>query len=81
MSAEAMSTASYVGPVVRIDNGSQNPHTGMVSRHSSLDLAEIIVKRENQQLRKLPGYATAWHPYEIQHAVTSTDGSVDWVKV
>jgi hypothetical protein len=64
--------------VVRIDNGPRSPHTGIVSRHRTLEAAEAAVDRANQQLQRTPGYATAWHPYEIQQLVDGEWEKVSW---
>lgn len=51
--------------VVRIDNGIHNPHTGIVTNHRSEDAARREIERQNRMLRRMPGQATAWHPYAI----------------
>jgi hypothetical protein len=52
--------------VVRIDNGPRNPHTGIVSTHRTREAAKRAIDKANTQLRRLPGYGTAWHPYAVQ---------------
>jgi len=51
--------------VVRQDNGPNNPSTGLVSRHRSVEAAQKAIDRANQRLRKLPGQHNSWHPYAI----------------
>ncbi len=51
--------------VVRIDNGRQNPPTGIVSTHRTREAAQAAIDKANRKLRKQPGYQTAWHPYTI----------------
>ena len=52
--------------VVRIDNGRDNPPTGLVSTHRTLEAAQEAIAKANRYLRRLRGYESAWHPYAIQ---------------
>ena len=52
--------------VVRIDNGRQNPPTGIVSTHRTREAAQAAIDKANRKLRKQSGMATAWHPYDIR---------------
>lgn len=63
--------------VVRIDNGSRNPQTGVASNHRTLDAAQRAISRANESLRRVPGYRDAWHSLAVQEAVPIryTDGT------
>ena len=58
-----MMTARY--QVVRKDNGPNNPNTGVVSNHKTIEAAQSAIARANRRLRHQPGQQTAWHPYVI----------------
>jgi len=67
--------------VVRIDNGADNPHTGIVSYHDTAEEAYGAIRKANYRLRLHAGYQTARHPYAVQQAstVTYSDGSTETV--
>ena len=71
--------------VVRIDNGHDNPHTGIVSNHRTQEAAQAAIDKANRGLRSLPGCRGAWHPYAIEQAlpVPFTDGTsgMAWERV
>ena len=48
--------------VVRIDNGRDNPPTGLVSSHRTLEAAQSAIDKANRRR----GYPSHWHPYAIQ---------------
>lgn len=55
--------------VVRIDNGRNNPNTGIVSEYCTRKEAEDFVTGANQTLRRQTGRANLWHPYAIQQLI------------
>jgi hypothetical protein len=56
--------------VVQIDNGRNNPHTGLISGHRTAEAAQSAIERANKRLRRLPGYKTAWYPYAVLDCAT-----------
>lgn len=60
--------------VVRIDNGRDNPPTGVVSTHRTREAAQSAIDKANKSLRKLPGMSSAWHPYDIRERPVQSPG-------
>ena len=55
--------------VVRTDNGSRNPHTGIVSNHRTLEAAQEWIDKANRRLCRSRGQEQSWHPYAIERSV------------
>jgi hypothetical protein len=68
--------------VVEVNNGTSNPHTGVISNHRTLEAAEAAIAKANAKLRRQAGYRDSRYPWAIQQAesISFTNGStgIEW---